>query len=587
MASTYSTNLALELIGTGDQAGTWGNTLNTNIGTLVEQAISGYVTQAVSTGTDTTITMPNGASGVARNMYIELTGTGGTNTNLIVPANKKLYFIYNNSTGAVTVKVSGQTGVSVPAGKKVSLVSNGTDVVDAINYIPSFTTPSFSITNLSVSDTSSTVFRSASATITNLIATNFNANSATITNLKSTNIGAQSGSGTIAFYNDGDQCLITMENGVAVKDADGSTPTINLQNSSGTVVGQIIYSSGLYLQSLVNSSNLVLNSYSSGAVQRSVFVGDPNGNSTMYYAGQVGLQAVNTGQIVYSSVNDNPEIGMYQDDKSTRNALIQAGTSGLTLYQEVHGAPITLVSENNAGNQTTLLIADPDGASTSYYAGTAAVFTASQGIGVQSTTGSSTSVAFYSTGSTLEGVAYTQSAGQLVVRAELANRGVTLQGTDSGNADSTLFDAAPDGAATLYYDNTAALATAAIATNGTGATVTDGGGTARPVGLNITPITTASAGTDLRIANSGHLIRCTSAITVDIDTTTDTAPNGSFWTIENAAGANCTISATGVNLVWLDGSAGTTGSRTFAAYGYVTILKVSNGNYRIVGTGLS
>lgn len=401
------------------------------------------------------------------------------------------------------------------------------------------------------------------------------------------NIGAQSGTGTVTLYNNTDQCLITQEDGVAIKDGDGSTPTINLVNSAGTAVGQIIYSSGLYLQSLVNSSNLVLNGYSSGAVQRSVFVGDPNGNSTMYYAGQVGLQAVNTGQIVYSSVNDNPEIGMYQDDKSTRNALIQAGTSGLTLYQEVHGAPITLVSENNAGAQKTLLIADPDGSSTSYYAGTAAVFTASQGIGVQSTSGSSTSVAFYSTGSTLEGVAYTQSAGQLVVRAELANRGVTLQGTDSGNADSTLFDAAPDGAATLYYDNTAALATAAIATNGTGATVTDGGGTARPVGLNITPITTASAGTDLRIANSGHLIRCTSAITVDIDTTTDTAPNGSFWTIENAAGANCTISATGVNLVWLDGSAGTTGSRTFAAYGYVTILKVSNGNYRIVGTGLS
>ena len=106
MASTYSTNLAIELIGTGDQAGSWGNTTNTNLGTLIEQAISGYVTQAVSTGTDTTITIPNGATGVARNMYIELTGTGGASTNLIVPANKKLYFIFNNSTGAVTVKVS-------------------------------------------------------------------------------------------------------------------------------------------------------------------------------------------------------------------------------------------------------------------------------------------------------------------------------------------------------------------------------------------------------------------------------------------------------------------------------------------------
>ena len=139
MSSTYSTNLAIELIGTGDQAGNWGSTTNTNLGTLLEQAISGYVTQAVSTGTDTTLAMTNGASATARNMFIELTGTGGASTNLIVPANKKLYFIYNGTTGAVTVKVSGQTGVSVPNGAKVVLVSNGTDVVNATNYMATLT----------------------------------------------------------------------------------------------------------------------------------------------------------------------------------------------------------------------------------------------------------------------------------------------------------------------------------------------------------------------------------------------------------------------------------------------------------------
>lgn len=139
MSSTYSTNLALELIGTGDQSGTWGATTNVNLGTLLEQAISGYATQAVATGTDTTITIPNGTTGVARNMFLELTGTGGASTNLIVPANKKLYLVYNNTAGQVTVKVSGQTGVSVPAAAKIFLVSNGTDIVDALSYIPSLT----------------------------------------------------------------------------------------------------------------------------------------------------------------------------------------------------------------------------------------------------------------------------------------------------------------------------------------------------------------------------------------------------------------------------------------------------------------
>jgi hypothetical protein len=139
MSSTYSTNLAIELMGTGDQAGNWGATTNVNLGTLIEQAISGYVSQSVATGTDTTITIPNGATGVARNMFIQLTGTGGASTNLIVPTNRKLYFIYNSTAGQVTVKVSGQTGVSVPAGAKVVLVSNGTDVVDATNYMSSLT----------------------------------------------------------------------------------------------------------------------------------------------------------------------------------------------------------------------------------------------------------------------------------------------------------------------------------------------------------------------------------------------------------------------------------------------------------------
>jgi hypothetical protein len=143
--STYSTNLGIELITNGTQAGVWGTTTNTNLGTLIEQAISGYQTQAVTGGTDV-ITMPNGATGVARNMFLELTGTGGGN--LVVPAKKKLYFIYNNTSsgGAVTVKVSGQTGVAVPFGAKILLVCDGTDVELATNYMisPTFSSPTMS-----------------------------------------------------------------------------------------------------------------------------------------------------------------------------------------------------------------------------------------------------------------------------------------------------------------------------------------------------------------------------------------------------------------------------------------------------------
>lgn len=153
--STYSTNLALTLIGTGQEAGNWGNITNDNLGTLLEQAISGYVTQTVTDGAATVLTIPNGASGVARNMYIELTGTLTAARTVEVPANRKLYYVYNNTTGgyAVTFKVTGQTGISIPNGKRYALVSNGSDIVAAINDIVGFSTAATSLatTNFTVS----------------------------------------------------------------------------------------------------------------------------------------------------------------------------------------------------------------------------------------------------------------------------------------------------------------------------------------------------------------------------------------------------------------------------------------------------
>ena len=135
MASTYSTNLKLELMATGENSGTWGSKTNTNLGTLLEQAIVGYETQVITNGADTVLTMADGVSSVARNYILELTGLLTANRNLIVPALDKSYIIYNNTTGgySVTVKVSGQTGVTVLNGKKAIVYNNSTDVVEVVN----------------------------------------------------------------------------------------------------------------------------------------------------------------------------------------------------------------------------------------------------------------------------------------------------------------------------------------------------------------------------------------------------------------------------------------------------------------------
>jgi hypothetical protein len=143
MASTYS-NLKFELIATGEQSGQWGTTTNSNIGTAIEQAITGMATLVTGdfTANVATLTLTNTtAAQNARAVCLNITATLSAAGTLNVPAIQKPYIILNNSVGgfAVTVKVSGQTGISIPSGKKCLVYNNGTDVGDAITHLSSLT----------------------------------------------------------------------------------------------------------------------------------------------------------------------------------------------------------------------------------------------------------------------------------------------------------------------------------------------------------------------------------------------------------------------------------------------------------------
>jgi hypothetical protein len=144
MASTYSA-LKIELIGTGEQSGTWGNTTNTNLGTAIEQAIVGKADVTVSSTSVTLTLTDSNALQNARALYLNLSGTPGGAATLNVPAIEKNYIVKNGTNQAVTIKVTGQTGVTIPVGKTVLVYNNATDVVTAIDYVPSLTTPSATI----------------------------------------------------------------------------------------------------------------------------------------------------------------------------------------------------------------------------------------------------------------------------------------------------------------------------------------------------------------------------------------------------------------------------------------------------------
>jgi hypothetical protein len=147
MASTYS-NLKIQLMATGENSGTWGTVTNVNLGTALEEAIAGSADVAFSSGNVTLTLTDTNASQTARNMRLNLTGTTGGARDLIVPAVEKMYVVNNGCADAVTVKVSGQTGVAVPTGKTMILFNNGTDVVDAITHLSSLTTSTLSATGV-------------------------------------------------------------------------------------------------------------------------------------------------------------------------------------------------------------------------------------------------------------------------------------------------------------------------------------------------------------------------------------------------------------------------------------------------------
>jgi len=137
--STYSPDLRIELIANGAQAGTWGTTTNDTWAYVIDPAISGFQTVAVASANQA-LTYVSGSTATAsanQAIYASLAFTTGLGTafNVYAPPNAKQYVIWNNSSQSMTIynsSVLGNTtpagtGVTIAAGKKVFVFSNGTN----------------------------------------------------------------------------------------------------------------------------------------------------------------------------------------------------------------------------------------------------------------------------------------------------------------------------------------------------------------------------------------------------------------------------------------------------------------------------
>ncbi len=180
MPSTYS-NLKIQLMATGENATTWGNVTNVNLGTALEEAIVGSADVTFASNNQTLTLTDTNSSQTARNMRLRCTGTtGGSTRNLVVPSIEKPYIVQNDCADSVVVKTSAGTGITVPAGKTMWVYSDATNVVDATSHLTSLTlgTPlavlqggtgsniaSGARTNLGATATGSNIFTAANAAV--------------------------------------------------------------------------------------------------------------------------------------------------------------------------------------------------------------------------------------------------------------------------------------------------------------------------------------------------------------------------------------------------------------------------------------
>jgi len=136
MASSYSSDLKLELVTTGEKAGLWGTITNTNL-QILQQSSSGYLSLAVG-GADVTLALDNGATSNGKNLYIKLTGTLTANRTVTMPAGAERVFIIEDTTvrgtsnRTLSVLTASGTALAIPTGAVMLVKSDGTNTTKGI-----------------------------------------------------------------------------------------------------------------------------------------------------------------------------------------------------------------------------------------------------------------------------------------------------------------------------------------------------------------------------------------------------------------------------------------------------------------------
>jgi len=334
MASTYST-LKIELIGTGEQSGTWGTTTNTNLGTALEEAIVGSADVPFSSA-DVTLTLTDvNTTQAARHVRLNLTGTSGGARNLILGSGcqiDKPYLINNGLADTVTVKNTSGTGIAVPAGKTMWVYNNGTNVVDAVTHLTSLTLGSaLPVASGGTGGTSQSTAR------TGLGATTLGGNLFTITNPSAITFPRFNADNTVSSLSAADfRTAIGAGTGGGTVTSVSGTGTVNGITLTGTVT---------------SSGNLTLGGTLSGVNLTTQVTGTlPAAN------GGTGITSLGTGVATWLGTPSSANLAATVTDETGSGALVFATTPVLTGLREKSAAIAASDIDLSLGNYFTKTI---------------------------------------------------------------------------------------------------------------------------------------------------------------------------------------------------------------------------------------
>lgn len=615
MSSTYS-NLKIQLMATGENSTTWGNVTNTNLGTAIEEAIAGSATVTFASA-DVTLTLTDtNATQTARHARLLLAGTATSGYNLIVPAIQKPYIVSNGTDGTITVKNSTGTGIAVPAGKTMWVYNNGTNVVDVSTHLTSLTLG----TALAVAQ-GGTGANTASGARTSLgvAASGANSDITSLSGLTTALSIAQGGTGA----NTAATARTSLGLGTM---ATQSNTSVDITGGSIVGITDLAVTDGGTGASSAAGARTNLGAAASGTNTDITVLNPASGLQVGSPTG--GAQGAGTVNATGLYINGSP-VGTGSGSVTSVNA--SGGTTGLTFS----GGPVTtsgtltmagtLVAANGGTGQTTYTVGDILYASTtsalSKLAGVATGNTLiSGGVGVAPSWGKvgltthvsgtlpvanggtgSTSTTYCSlttnvtgtlpvanggTGST--STTYCSLTANVTGTLPVANGGTgatTLSGVLVGNGTSAFTAVTAPAGTIVGTTDTQNLTNKTLTTGNTldaGTSVSDTGTiAAASPGFRGLPQNSQTTSYTLALTDAGKHISITTGGVVIPANASIAFPVGSTVVVFNNSSSTQTISITTDTLR----QAGTTntGSRTLAAYGIATLVKVSSTTWVITG----